>query len=86
MLDFLASHIMARTTLDIDGSVLRDAKKIAKATGRTLGEVVSELMAVGLQAPRRAATSAKFRWESKSMRALVDLDDKDAVLRALQNG
>jgi hypothetical protein len=79
MRDEISSRIMPRTTVDIDESVLREAKKRAKATGKTLGEVVSELMAAGLGAPKEPSPPVRFHWHAKAMQALVDLDDKDAV-------
>ncbi len=40
-----------RTTLDIDDDVLAVARDLAKAERRSIGEVVSELMRLGLGAP-----------------------------------
>jgi len=43
-----------RTTLDIDDDVLQAAKELARAHGKTAGQVVSELVRKGLQtAPGR---------------------------------
>lgn len=39
-----------RTTLDIDDAVLLAAKEIARATDRTMGEVISQLAKKGLGA------------------------------------
>jgi hypothetical protein len=38
-----------RTTLNLDDDVARAAKSLARASGRGLGEVVSELMRRGLR-------------------------------------
>lgn len=40
-----------RTTLDIDEDVLSAAKELARAEGKTMGEVISDLARKGLTAP-----------------------------------
>ena len=40
-----------RTTLDIDDDILAAAKDLAKAEGRTMGQVISELARRGLTQP-----------------------------------
>lgn len=40
-----------RTTLDIDEDVLAAAKELARAEGRTMGEVISDLARKGLTSP-----------------------------------
>lgn len=75
---------MARTTLDIDAAVLRELKKRQKREGKTLGQLVSELLAGALDRDREPAhDGGPFMWFSKPMEALVDLEDKEAVRRAL---
>lgn len=74
-----------RTTIDIDAVVLRDLKRLQQEEDRTLGALVSELLAQALQS-RGAATKKrrKTRFKTFSLgRALVDLDDKVAVQAAL---
>jgi hypothetical protein len=48
-----------RTTLRIDEDVLRAARSLARAEGRTVGEIVSDLARRGLQPslPRRRSRS-----------------------------
>lgn len=73
---------MPRTTIDIDASVLRRLKERKEREGKTLGQLVSELLAGALreaESPRH-----ELRWGSQSMRARVDLADKEAVRRALE--
>jgi len=41
-----------RTTLDIDDDVLQAAKELARARGKTAGQVVSELARKGLEPER----------------------------------
>lgn len=73
---------MPRTTLDIDSSVLKQLKRRQQATGQTLGALVSELLAPVL-AQEPDQRSAPFAWTTAAMHARVDLEDKDAVLDAL---
>jgi hypothetical protein len=85
MIDVISSSIM-RTTVDIDDPILREVKAIHEQEGRSMGAVVSELLADALSR-RRAARRARpaFRWTARPMRALVNLADKDAVYAALDD-
>jgi len=74
---------MTRTTIDIDAAVLRELKKRQEREGKTLGQLVSELLAGALDRGSEPAP-APFAWTSRSMRARVDLEDKEAVRRALE--
>ena len=79
----LASRIMPRTTLDIDASVLEQLRRRAANEHKSMGQVASERLAVGLgeQALRE---SPPLRWLSKRMgKPAVDLEDKDALWKAL---
>lgn len=78
----VASRIMARTTLDIDPSVLAELKRRGRREGKSLGRLVSELLAEGLDR-EPLPTQAPFEWISARMSAKVDLDDPEAVRRAL---
>ncbi len=72
-----------RTTLDIDDAVLREVKVIHKKEGRSMGAIVSELLADALvrrRSPRRRPPFGKTSFE---MKALVDPADKDAVYAAV---
>jgi hypothetical protein len=75
---------MSRTTIDIDPTVLRALKARQRREGKTLGRLVSELLSTAMEAagdePRPPAPLA---WSSRPMRALVDLDDPEALRRAL---
>lgn len=73
-----------RTTIDIDAPILRELKELGRRDGRSLGRVVSDLLARSLVEERRQAPPAPaFRWLSRRMDALVDLDDRDAVYDAM---
>jgi hypothetical protein len=75
---------MMRTTLDIDGPVLRELKQLQKKEKKALGAIVSNLLAEALG--RRRAKPVKkpaFSWTTRAMHARVDLADKDALYTAL---
>jgi len=72
-----------RTTLDIDDPILREVKTIHQKEGRSMGAVVSELLADALARRRTSRARPAFRWISRPMSALVDLTDKDAVYAVL---
>jgi hypothetical protein len=73
---------MARTTIDIDPTVLAELKRRQRRDGKSLGRLVSELLARGLDSDP-LPTPAPFTWISAPMGAKVDLDDPEAVRRAL---
>ena len=73
-----------RTTVDIATPILHDLKKLQKEEQKSLGDLVSELLAQALAARARTTRRPPFRWHTASLgRALVDLDDKEAVWSAL---
>lgn len=73
---------MARTTIDIDSAVMRELKRRQSREGKTLGRLVSELLATALEQPE-SETPHDFAWTARNMGALIDLEDKDALRRAL---
>ena len=79
---YIASRIM-RTTLDIDDPILREVKAIHEREGRSIGAIVSELLAEALARRRPSRARPSFRWISREMKSLVDLADKEAVYAAL---
>lgn len=73
-----------RTTIDIDAPILKDLKRLQRREGKSLGRLVSDLLAQSLAAQRGgAAVVPAFAWVSRPMRARVDLADGDAVLDAM---
>lgn len=76
-----------RTTLDIDDPILKDLKRLQQREGKSLGRLVSDLLAQALaQAPKAAASKAPaFHWNSRPMQARIDLADKQAVLDAMDD-
>ena len=82
MFPCLASRIM-RTTLDIDDPILREVKAIHEREGRSIGAVVSELLAEALARRRPSRARPPFRWTSRPMKSLVDITDKENVYAVL---
>jgi hypothetical protein len=74
---------MPRTTIDIDAPILRDLKRRQKREGKSLCRLVSDLLAQALHQSKAEAGPSSFRWIARSMRAQVDLADKEAVCEAL---
>jgi hypothetical protein len=72
-----------RTTLDIDDPILREVKAIHEREGRSIGAVVSELLAEALARRRPSRARPPFRWTSRPTKYLVDLTDKEAVHAAV---
>ncbi len=69
--------------MDIDAPILREVKAIHEREGKSMGAVVSELLAEALARRRSSRTRPSFRWTSRPMKALVDLADKETVYPAL---
>ncbi len=72
-----------RTTLDIADPILRDLKRLQSASGKSLGQLVSELLAQAIADRHRRTATPEFQWQSKAMGALVDIGDKEALQHAL---
>jgi hypothetical protein len=72
-----------RTTPDIADPILREVKAIHQREGRSIGAVVSELLAEALARRRPPRARPSFRWTSRAMKSLVDLADKEAVYAVL---
>ena len=74
---------MARTTIDLDPSVLRELRRRSAREGKSMGQVASELLARAvatdrdLPAPEFVCTSAPLG------PSRIDLEDKEAVRQAL---
>jgi hypothetical protein len=75
---------MPRTTLDIDATVLRELKRRARTEGTTVGRLVSRLVAISLR-EERGRTPSRLEWTTAPMHARVDLRDKDALNRLLDD-
>ncbi len=76
-----------RTTIDIDDPILKDLKRLQRREGKSLGRLVSDLLAHSLADVRASSSpdAPSLRWISRPMHARVDLADKDAVWRAMDD-
>ncbi len=75
-----------RTTLDIDDPILNELKKLQQRDRRSLGQLASSLLAQALKEHQQAESqcpTVTFEWNTASMGARVDLSDKEAVSRIL---
>ncbi len=76
-----------RTTVDIDDPILKDLKKIQEKEGKSLGRLISDLLARAIRERESPKGSAKSpRWISKAMDARVDLADREALYEAMEQG
>jgi hypothetical protein len=78
-----ASSNIMRTTLDIEDTILREVKALHEKEGRSMGSLVSELLAEALARRRPKRAQSSFRWTSRPMKSLIDLTDKESVYTAL---
>lgn len=74
---------MARTTVDIDASVLRELKRRQERERKTLGQLVSELLAKAMESETEPTEAKPFSWVTKDLQPRVDIEDKDALWSAL---
>ena len=87
MRSMLSSRIM-RTTLDIDTPLLDELRALGQQEGKSLGRLVSDLLATAL-ATRRSRDNRRgpeaLDWTARPMHARVDLADRDALFDALED-
>jgi hypothetical protein len=74
---------MPRTTLDIDATVLKRLRRRSKEQSKSMGQVASEVLAVGLNdAPIQGAPPLELvRRPMGSFK--IDLEDKGAIAKLL---
>ena len=78
----VASRIMARTTLDLDPSVLRSLRRRSEREGKSMGRIASEVLARARAEP--PAEESPLEWDAADLgEPLVDLEDKDALYAVL---
>ncbi len=71
---------MPRTTLNLDAPILRDLRRLQKREGKSLGRLVSDLLAQALHHGRSDQTPGpEFHWHSQRLGSRVDLGDKEAI-------
>lgn len=75
-----------RTTINIDDPILNDLKKLQKKERKSLGRLVSDLLAEALSQRElaRAKERPRSKWISRPMHARVDFADKDALYAAME--
>jgi len=75
---------MPRTTINLDTSVLRHLRRRQSSEQRPLSELVNQLLARALAETETGEGSGRpLRWTARDMGARVNLEDKEAVRRAL---
>ena len=71
--------------MDLDDSVLRQLRKRQKREHKQLGQLASELLARALASDEVSEPLPPLRWTAKPLGLKVDLDDKDALWRILDD-
>jgi hypothetical protein len=75
---------IVRTTIDIDDLVLRDLKRLKEKRGKSLGQLISELLAQAIHQLQEPMPKARSVWISRPMKARVNLEDKEALFRVTE--
>ncbi len=74
-----------RTTINLDDPILKDLKKIQQKEGKSLGRLISDLLARAIRERKSPKASTKpARWISRAMGARVDLADREALYAAME--
>jgi hypothetical protein len=76
-----------RTTVDIDDPILKEVKALQARQGKSLGRLISDLLAQALHQQARKAASQERKqptWIRQAMRARIDLADKEALYAAME--
>jgi hypothetical protein len=85
----LCMSTLSRTTIRLDEQLLRDAKKLAADTGRTLTSVIEDALRASLA--RRPTTEPTKHWEMPTFDMGpplpgVDLNNSAALLELMEEG
>lgn len=73
-----------RTTVDIDTPVLNDLKRLQKREGKSLGRLISELLAEAIGRRKvPSGTQPPLQWHTTAGKPLVDFADKEALYQAV---
>src|SRR3954453_1828151 len=84
MLSMMTSRIMPRTTLGLDASILRELRRRGQREGKSMGQLASELLSGALDEPGLPPGADDLSWTAADLgQPLVDLEDKEAVRRAI---
>jgi hypothetical protein len=83
----VATTRIMRTTIDIDTPMLDELRALGQREGKSLGRLVSDLLAAAL-ATRRCRADQRgepaLEWVARPMGARVDLADREAILDAME--
>jgi hypothetical protein len=83
MLRAISSRIMARTTIDLDASVLEQLRRRAAIEHKSMGQLASERLAVALREETTQPTAP--HWPTRKMgKPKIDLRDKEAIRKTLE--
>ena len=77
-----------RTTIRLDDPLLREAKKLASETGRTLTAVIEDALREVLARRRQPQPRSRVKFTTfggKGLRPGVDLDDSAALLHLMES-
>ena len=75
-----------RTTVDIDDPIIKDLKKIGQKEGKSLGRLISDLLAESLgRRKMRKDQEQPRQWIAKNMGARLDLADREALCEAMDS-
>lgn len=73
-----------RTTINVDGPVLRELKRLARSEKKTLGAMLSELLAEALAGRRKGPPRpGKLAWHTTGGGLLIDLTNKERLWEVL---
>lgn len=77
-----------RTTIRIDDAILKEAKRLAVDAGRTLGDVIEDLLREALARRRTSAPLLRPRpvptFRGNGLQPGVDLDDTSSLLDQME--
>ena len=76
-----------RTTIRIDDDLLRDAKKLAAETDRTLTAVIEDALRLALARSRRTASRRRVHLKTCGGNGIlpgIDLDDSASLLERME--
>lgn len=76
-----------RTTIRLDDHLLAEARRIAAATGKSLGDVIDDALRTAFAHPKgkhRSARPRLPRFRGKGLLPGVDLDDSAALLDRME--
>jgi hypothetical protein len=69
-----------RTTLDIDDDILSASKELAKAAGKTAGQIISELARKALTQPYQTPTAQYSAQEPQAIYGIQPLPHRGGVV------